>query len=47
MISTMSTLMPGKRPIITALVLRSFVTGAIVCFMTACVAGILYTDDNL
>lgn len=45
--STMSALVPEKKENVTRLVFRAFVGGALVCFMTACIAGILTTDDAL
>lgn len=43
----MSALVPEKKENVTRLVFRAFVGGALVCFMTACIAGILTTDDAL
>lgn len=47
LVSTMSALVPEKKENVTRLVFRAFVGGALVCFMTACIAGILTTDDAL
>ncbi|VEN59312.1 unnamed protein product [Callosobruchus maculatus] len=45
MISALSTLIPHKREAITRLVLRAFFGGALVCFMTACIACALMPED--
>lgn len=44
-ISALSTLVPNKSEAVTRLVFRAFVGGAIVCFMTACIAALLIPDD--
>nr|CAH7718786.1 unnamed protein product [Callosobruchus chinensis] len=45
MISALSTLIPHKREAVTRLVLRAFFGGALVCFMTACIACALMPED--
>lgn len=47
MISTMAALVPEKKENVTRLIFRAWAGGAIVCFMTACIAGILMTDSAL
>ncbi|XP_074028494.1 uncharacterized transporter YutK [Leptinotarsa decemlineata] len=47
MISGMGTLVPNKREVVTRLVFRAFFGGALVCFMTACIAGILMPEDAI
>ncbi|KAJ8953708.1 hypothetical protein NQ314_007318 [Rhamnusium bicolor] len=46
-VSGLGALMPNKRETITRLVFRAFFAGAIVCFMTACIAGALMPDDAM
>lgn len=45
MISGLSALVPEKRPVITRLVFRAAAGGAVVCFMTACIAGLVIPTD--
>ncbi|XP_050302325.1 sodium/nucleoside cotransporter 2-like isoform X2 [Anthonomus grandis grandis] len=47
LISTMAALVPEKQENVTRLVFRAFVGGALVCFMTACIAGLLMTDEAI
>ncbi|XP_066148755.1 uncharacterized transporter YutK-like isoform X2 [Euwallacea fornicatus] len=47
LVSTMAALVPEKKENVSRLIFRAFVGGALVCFMTACIAGILITDDAL
>ncbi|KAL1502495.1 hypothetical protein ABEB36_007631 [Hypothenemus hampei] len=47
MVSTMAALVPEKKENVTRLVFRAFLGGAFVCFLTACIAGLLITDDAL
>ncbi|XP_076254289.1 putative transporter YutK [Rhynchophorus ferrugineus] len=47
MVSTMAALVPEKRDSVNRLIFRAWVGGALVCFMTACIAGLLMTDDAL
>ncbi|XP_025834181.1 sodium/nucleoside cotransporter 1 [Agrilus planipennis] len=44
-VSGLSTLVPTKREVITRLVFRAFVGGAIVCLMTACIAAMVLPYD--
>ncbi|XP_052896214.1 solute carrier family 28 member 3-like [Anopheles moucheti] len=44
MIGAMSAMAPERRGSITAVSFRSFITGSIACFMTACIAGLLIDD---
>ncbi|XP_058125412.1 solute carrier family 28 member 3-like [Anopheles ziemanni] len=44
MIGTMSAMAPDKRYIITSVAVRAFLTGSIVCFMTASIGGLLMDD---
>ncbi|KAJ8984165.1 hypothetical protein NQ317_017817 [Molorchus minor] len=46
-VSALSTLIPNKQEAITRLVFRAFLGGALVCFMTACIAGTLMPDDAI
>ncbi|KAJ3652470.1 hypothetical protein Zmor_018431 [Zophobas morio] len=41
MLSTLGAFMPNKRENLTRLVFRAFLGGCFVCFMTACIAGLL------
>lgn len=45
MVSALTTLMPNKRDNVNRVILRAFVAGAIVCLMTACIAGLLIPED--
>lgn len=47
MISTMAALVPEKKENVTRLIFRAWVGGSLVCFMTACIAGLLMTDEGL
>ncbi|XP_055606899.1 solute carrier family 28 member 3 [Uranotaenia lowii] len=40
-IGALSAMVPSKRNMITAVALRAVITGSIVCFMTACIGGLL------
>ncbi|KFB43851.1 hypothetical protein ZHAS_00011701 [Anopheles sinensis] len=44
MIGTLSAMAPDKRNIITSVAFRAFLTGSIVCFMTASIGGLLMDD---
>ncbi|XP_050072867.1 solute carrier family 28 member 3-like [Anopheles maculipalpis] len=44
MIGAMSAMAPERRGSITSVSFRSFITGSIACFMTACIAGLLIDD---
>lgn len=44
MIGTLSAMAPDKRNIITSVAVRAFLTGSIVCFMTASIGGLLMDD---
>uniref|UniRef100_A0AAG5DEN2 Sodium/nucleoside cotransporter n=1 Tax=Anopheles atroparvus TaxID=41427 RepID=A0AAG5DEN2_ANOAO len=44
MIGTLSAMAPDKRNIITAVAFRAFLTGSIVCFMTASIGGLLMDE---
>uniref|UniRef100_A0A453Z3V8 Sodium/nucleoside cotransporter n=1 Tax=Anopheles quadriannulatus TaxID=34691 RepID=A0A453Z3V8_ANOQN len=44
MIGAMSAMAPERRSSITAVSFRSFITGSVACFMTACIAGLLIDD---
>ncbi|XP_021696985.1 solute carrier family 28 member 3 isoform X1 [Aedes aegypti] len=41
MIGTLSAMVPDKRAVITSVAFRAFITGSIVCFMTASIGGLL------
>uniref|UniRef100_A0A8D8BK10 Sodium/nucleoside cotransporter n=4 Tax=Culex pipiens TaxID=7175 RepID=A0A8D8BK10_CULPI len=41
MIGTLSAMVPEKRSVITSVAFRAFITGSIVCFMTASIGGLL------
>ncbi|XP_072388112.1 uncharacterized transporter YutK-like isoform X1 [Diabrotica undecimpunctata] len=45
MTSALNTLIPNKTDVITRVVMRAWFGGAIVCFMTACIAGIVMPDE--
>ncbi|KAG5885623.1 hypothetical protein JTB14_006169 [Gonioctena quinquepunctata] len=47
MVSALGTLIPNKREAITRLVFRACFGGAMVCFMTACIAGTLMPEDAI
>lgn len=44
MIGALSALAPERRKSITSVALRAFLAGSIVCFLSACIAGLLMTD---
>lgn len=46
-LSALGALVPDKTDVLTRLVFRAFFGGAIVCFMTACIAGALMPEDNV
>ncbi|KAJ8917292.1 hypothetical protein NQ315_002310 [Exocentrus adspersus] len=46
-LSALGALAPSKREAITRLVFRAFWGGAVVCFMTACIAGALMPDNTI
>nr|CAD7434728.1 unnamed protein product [Timema monikensis] len=46
LIGSLTSLCPSQRPIITEVAFRAFIAGSAVCFMTACIAGILLTEDQ-
>ena len=41
MISALGTMMPNKSQVVVDVVFSAFISGAIVCFTTACIAGML------
>uniref|UniRef100_A0A182S9M3 Sodium/nucleoside cotransporter n=1 Tax=Anopheles maculatus TaxID=74869 RepID=A0A182S9M3_9DIPT len=45
MIGTLSAMVPNKRHVITSVAFRAFLTGSIVCFMTASIGGLLMDDS--
>ncbi|XP_066924761.1 solute carrier family 28 member 3-like isoform X1 [Clytia hemisphaerica] len=45
-IGGISSLAPSKRTVLSQVVLRALVAGTLACFMTACVAGILYDESR-
>ncbi|XP_046623796.1 solute carrier family 28 member 3 [Neodiprion virginianus] len=45
MIGALASMAPEKRAQISSVAVRAFITGSAVCFMTACIAGMLMTDD--
>lgn len=45
MLGALTTLAPEKKEQITAVVMRAFVAGSAVCFLTASIAGMLMSDD--
>ncbi|XP_048511454.1 sodium/nucleoside cotransporter 2 isoform X2 [Athalia rosae] len=45
MIGALTSMAPEKRTQITSVAVRAFITGSAVCFLTACVAGMLMTDE--
>lgn len=45
MVSAFATLMPNKRDNVNKVIFRAFIAGAIVCLMTACIAGVLIPED--
>ncbi|GAB0097940.1 Sodium/nucleoside cotransporter [Sergentomyia squamirostris] len=47
MIGGLGAMAPEKRSVITAVAVRSFISGTCVCFITASIAGILVTEDIL
>ncbi|CAG9854852.1 unnamed protein product [Phyllotreta striolata] len=47
MMSLLAALIPSKRDVVAKLVFSSWFAGALVCFMTACIAGTLMPDDIL
>ncbi|XP_057670757.1 sodium/nucleoside cotransporter 2-like [Diorhabda carinulata] len=47
MTSAFSTLIPNKSDVITRVVFRAWFGGALVCFMTACIAGALMPEEAI
>lgn len=47
MIGTLSALAPERRPSITKVAFRAFVSGCLVTLMTASIAGLLMTDEMI
>jgi len=45
-IGGISGICPSKRPVLAKLALRAMIAGTMACFMTACIAGVLYETDN-
>jgi len=45
-IGGISSLAPSKRTVLSQVVLRALIAGTLACFMTACVAGILYDESR-
>lgn len=46
MIGSLSAMCPEKRPDITSVAIRAFISGSIICFITASIAGLLMTPEN-
>lgn len=46
MIGSLSAMCPEKRPDITSVAMRAFISGSIICFITASIAGLLMTPEN-
>lgn len=46
MIATLSVLCPSQRENVTNLSIRAFIGGSITCFITACIAGLLYPEEG-
>lgn len=46
MMGTLTTMAPNKRNQITSTVIRAFIAGSLVCFMTASIAGITKTSSR-
>lgn len=46
LVATLNTLVPSQRKNTIALAFRAFVGGCIVCFLTACVAGMCTMRNN-
>lgn len=47
MIGALSALAPERRPAITKVAFRAFLSGCIVSFITASIAGMLMTDEMI
>ncbi|XP_015597750.1 solute carrier family 28 member 3 isoform X1 [Cephus cinctus] len=45
MIGALTVIAPEKRDVIVGVAFRSFITGSAVCFLTACIAGMLINED--
>ncbi|XP_046371145.2 solute carrier family 28 member 3-like, partial [Haliotis rufescens] len=43
----LTALAPSRKDVISKYVVRANITGQIACFMTACIAGMLYSQDNV
>ncbi|XP_071108988.1 solute carrier family 28 member 3-like [Haliotis cracherodii] len=43
----LTALAPSRKDVISKYVVRASITGQIACFMTACIAGMLYSQDNM
>ncbi|XP_045457573.1 solute carrier family 28 member 3 [Melitaea cinxia] len=46
MIGAISAMAPNQRETLSSMTVRAFFAGCGICFMTACIAGILMTDDS-
>lgn len=47
MISALAILIPNKRDNVNRVVFRAFIAGAVVCLMTACIAGLLIPENMI
>ena len=45
-LATLSSMAPERKSDFAAVVFRAFVSGSMACFLTACVAGTLYDQNN-
>ena len=46
-LATLSSMAPDRKSDFAAVVFRAFISGSVACFLTACIAGTLYDQDNL
>ena len=45
-LATLSSMAPGRKADFAAVAFRAFVSGTLACFLTACIAGSLYDEEN-
>ena len=45
-LATLSSMAPERKSDFAGVVFRAFISGSVACFLTACIAGTLYDQDN-
>ncbi|KAK3603224.1 hypothetical protein CHS0354_007552 [Potamilus streckersoni] len=46
MLGGLGALIPGKKPLLSKIVIRAWIAGSIACFMTACFAGLFFDESD-